>query len=191
MTFPFDQEILLENERALLRPLQMADVENLLQVTAGDEKLIQYSPSQIHSKELLHQYIELAIQERARASRYPFVIYDKKQNAYAGSSSFLHIANADSRLEIGATWIGKRFQQTGLNRHCKFLLLDFAFVQLGAERVEFRTDERNAASRTAIEKIGGRFEGTLRSHTLMRDQFRRNTVVYSILRNEWKGLALR
>lgn len=64
-------------------------------------------------------------------------------------------------------------------------MLNFAFDTFSAERVEFRTDERNVASRTAIEKIGGQYEGLFRSHILMSDGFRRNTVCYSILKNEW------
>ena len=83
-------------------------------------------------------------------------------------------------------WQG--ISKTGLNRNCKYLMLEFAFEKIGAERVEFRTDERNTASRTAIEKIGGQFEGIFRSHTLMYDGFRRNTVCYSILKNEWINL---
>ena len=67
-------------------------------------------------------------------------------------------------------------------------MLQYAFDNLEAERVEFKTDERNSASRKAIEKIGGQFEGILRRHTLMYDGFRRNTVYYSILRSEWSKL---
>ncbi len=187
MNFPFAEDIILENERAHIRALQTTDLENLLGIALADLKLIQYSPSQIHSEKLLREYIEKAVEERAKRIRYAFIIFDKKQNAYGGCTSFMNIANADSRLEIGSTWIGRNFQKTGLNRNCKFLLLDFAFNKLEVERVEFRTDERNIQSRTAIEKIGGVFEGRLRSHTLMPDGFRRNTVVYSILRSEWSG----
>jgi RimJ/RimL family protein N-acetyltransferase len=100
----------------------------------------------------------------------------------------MNISNVDSRLEIGSTWIGKEFQRTGLNRNCKYLLLNFAFDELGVERIELKTDERNTASRNAIQKIGGQFEGILRSHTLMYDGFRRNTVYYSILKKEWEKI---
>jgi RimJ/RimL family protein N-acetyltransferase len=67
-------------------------------------------------------------------------------------------------------------------------LLEYAFEKLNAERVELKTDERNIASRTAIEKIGGKLEGILRSHTLLHDGYRRNTVYYSILKPEWMEL---
>jgi RimJ/RimL family protein N-acetyltransferase len=160
----------------------------LLPPATSDEKLVQYSPKPIHSKELLTQYIETALADRATHDRYPFIIFDKQANAYAGSTSFLSVSNYNRRLEIGHTWLGISFQKTGLNRHCKFLLLSYAFDELGFERVEFKTDERNKASRAAIEKTGGKFEGFLRSHTLMYDGFRRNSVYYSILKNEWPEL---
>lgn len=187
MDFPFDKEIILENSSALLRPLQISDVDHLLGVATEDKDLLQFSPAPVYSKELLTSYIENAIQERKKRSRYYFSIFDKKKNAYAGSTSFLNISNVDSRVEIGATWIGKEFQRTGLNRNCKYLLLTFAFGELGAERVELKTDERNTASRNAIQKIGGKFEGILRSHTLMYDGYRRNTVYYGILKDEWEN----
>ena len=188
MKFPFDKEIILDNPFVLLRPLQVTDVDNLLQIAASDKDLLQFSPLPIYTKELLKLYIEKAVNDRQNKIRYSFSIFDKTKNAFAGSTSFLNISIVDRRLEIGSTWIGKEFQKTGLNRNCKHLLLSFAFDELNAVRVEFKTDERNIQSRTAIEKIGGQYEGLLRSHTLMSDGFRRNTVCYSILKNEWKGL---
>lgn len=97
----------------------------------------------------------------------------------------MNVSNYDSRLEIGGTWYGKEFQRTGVNRNCKFLLLSYAFETLGAIRIEFKIDERNEASRKGVERIGAKFEGTLRCHTLLPNEFRRNTTCYSILREEW------
>jgi RimJ/RimL family protein N-acetyltransferase len=188
MNFLFDEEIILENDFALLRPVNRMDTENLLNIAIKDKDLLQFSPVPIYSADLLKDYIDKAVDNRLNKIRYTFTVFDKTQNAYAGSTSFLNISNPDDRLEIGATWYGKAFQKTGLNRNCKYLLLSFAFDNLQAERVEFKTDERNSASRTAIEKIGGQFEGILRRHTLMYDGFRRNTVYYSILKSEWNTL---
>lgn len=188
MNFPFDKEIILENSVALLRPLKMADIQNLLKIAIEEKELLQYFPLPIYSEKLLTEYVEKSLNERKNKTRYAFSIFDKKKNTYAGSTSFMNISNVDSRVEIGSTWIGKDFQRTGLNRNCKYLLLSFAFGELNAERVELKTDERNNASRNAIQKIGGKFEGILRSHTLMYDGFRRNTVYYSILKNEWENL---
>lgn len=188
MNFSFDEEIILENNFALLRPINKADIDNLLAIAIKDKDLLQFSPVPVYTKSLLKEYIDKAVDNRLNKSRYTFIVFDKIQNAYAGSTAFLNISNPDDRLEIGATWYGKEFQRTGLNRNCKYLLLQYAFDNLEAERVEFKTDERNSASRKAIEKIGGQFEGILRRHTLMYDGFRRNTVYYSILRSEWSKL---
>lgn len=188
MNFPFDKDLILENDFALLRPVNATDLENLLPVARKDKDLLQFSPTPVYNKDLLKKYINKAIENRQNKIRYTFCVFDKTKNAYAGSTGFLNISNPDDRLEIGATWYGKEFQKTGLNRNCKYLLLEYAFDHLHAERVEFKTDERNRASRTAIEKIGGQFEGILRRHTLMYDGFRRNTVYYSILRSEWAVL---
>jgi len=188
MNFPFDKEIILENSVALLRPLEFSDINNLLKIAIEEKRLLQYSPLPVFSKKLLTEYVQKSLKERENKNRYSFIIFDKRKNIYAGSTSFMNISNVDSRIEIGSTWIGKEFQRTGLNRNCKYLLLSYAFDELGTERIELKTDERNSASRNAIEKIGGRFEGILRSHTLMYDGFRRNTVYYSILKNEWEKL---
>lgn len=188
MNFNFDNDIILENAAVLLRPITLTDIENLLPVATQNKDLLQFSPVPIYSTELLTKYIERAVENRHNKNRYTFIVYDKRKNAYAGSTSFLNISNPDNRLEIGATWYGVEFQRTGINRNCKFLLLAYAFDNLGAERVEFKTDERNMASRKAIEKIGGQLEGILRQHTVMYDGFRRNTVCYSILKPEWEQM---
>jgi len=183
--FKFDKHYTFENERVLIRPLQASDLEHLLPVALSSPTLLQYSPSQIHDKIHLEQYINIAMQARQNHQRYAFIIFDKKHNQYAGSTSFGHISNKDKRLEIGWTWLHLNLQGTGLNGACKQLLIDFAFKNLEFERVEFKIDRRNIRSRKAVEKIGGKFEGELRSHTLMPDGHRRDTVFYSILKQEW------
>jgi RimJ/RimL family protein N-acetyltransferase len=188
MNFPFDEEIILENNFTILRPINKTDIYSLLPVATKDKDLLQFSPAPIYTKDLLQKYIDKAVENRLNKNRYTFIVFDKTQNAYAGSTSFLNISNPDARLEIGTTWYGKNFQGTGLNRNCKYLLMEFAFDKLDAERIEFKTDERNLASRKAIEKIGGQLEGILRQHTLMYDGFRRNTVCYSILKSDWRKL---
>jgi RimJ/RimL family protein N-acetyltransferase len=185
MDFDFTKEVVLENDRVLLRPLKDTDFENLRSVALNDPSIFRYSLTPITSEETLKEYIGVALTERSNKIRYPFIIYDKKLNSYAGSTSIAAVSNRDKRLEIGWTWMGKAFQQTGLNRYCKYLLLHYAFEQLGFERVELKTDERNTQSRTAILKMGAKEEGIFRSHALLADGFRRNSVYYSILKSEW------
>jgi N-acetyltransferase len=188
MDLDFSKDIQLENERVLLRPLMENDWINLLKVASEHEDLVQFSPIKIHTEEYLKDYIKNCLDSRDAKSFYPFIVFDKQTNEHAGSTSFMAISNKDKRLEIGSTWIGKGFQRTGLNRQCKFLLMEYAFDVLEFERVELKTDERNTQSRNAIQAIGGQFEGIFRSHTVMNDGFRRNTVYYSILKNEWQTL---
>lgn len=191
MAFDFNERISLENERVRLDPLQMEHLEVLWPIAQKHPDLLTYSPSPFGTRDLYEDYFTFAFQAKADHFRYPFIIFDKEQKTYAGSTSYGNISNKDKRLEIGWTWLGKEFQGTGLNKYCKSLLLEYAFEKLFFSRVELKTDSRNSQSRRAMEKIGAVFEGELRSHTLMNDGFRRNTVYYSILDNEWPLLKTR
>jgi RimJ/RimL family protein N-acetyltransferase len=94
-------------------------------------------------------------------------------------------------LEIGATWIGREFQGSGLNMNMKFLMLQYAFESLNIEKVEFRIDERNIRSRKSVEKIGGTLEGILRKNVYLLDGYKRNTCCYGILKEEWAAIKER
>ena len=189
MNFPFEENILLENDRVKLRPINLSDITNLQQVATQEIGEVSFSFSPLPTDiELLTNFVKKGIENRNNRFRYTFVIYDKKLQAYAGSTSFLNISESNETVEIGSTWYGKPYRKTGLNRNCKYLLLDFAFSQLKVQRVEFKTDERNVISRNAIEKLGARYEGTLRKHMKTYEGFQRNTVYYSILPEEWVTL---
>jgi RimJ/RimL family protein N-acetyltransferase len=181
----FTEDIILENERARLEPIEPKHFPALSHIAATNKDLLKYSPNPIEPPEKFIKYVQTALDLREKQERYTFTIFDKQKNEIAGSTSFLNISNIDQRLEIGATWIGRNFQSTGLNTAVKFLMLQYAFEKLQFKRVEFRTHHLNLQSRRAIEKIGGKFEGELRSHTLMYDGSRRNTICYSVLDSEW------
>lgn len=182
----FEADLMLKNERVRLEPLEQRHFDLLLPVVLKDPELLKFSPSAFGTPEALREYIKMAINERRQEIRYAFAIFDRQVHSYAGSTSFGAISNEHRRLQIGWTWIGKDFQRTGLNRNCKYLLLKYAFEDLQFKRVEFVTDARNLQSQKAIEAIGGKFEGELRSHTLMQDGFRRNSRYYSIIEEEWE-----
>jgi len=181
----FDNNIHLENDRARLEPLDLIHLDHLLPIALNHPGLLQYSPSPFGTTDKLMEYIESALNARIRGERYPFVIFDKRNNLYAGSTSYGHVSESDQRLEIGWTWLDKSAQGTGLNKYCKHLLLQYAFEDLKFERVEFRIHSENMQSRKSVENIGAQFEGELRSHTVMPDGQRRNTAYYSILKQEW------
>ena len=102
-----------------------------------------------------------------------------------GSSAYLEIRPEHKSLEIGATWVCKRFQQTFVNPSAKLLMLGHAFEDLGCIRVQFKTDARNIQSQRAMEKLGCKKEGVLRKHVICRDGYIRDSVYYSVIDSEW------
>ncbi|WP_460219099.1 GNAT family N-acetyltransferase [Psychroserpens sp. MEBiC05023] len=177
----------LENNRVLLSPLTMENYHHLESI-AQEDHLIYYSPSDISTSEKLKSYVEVALNGLACKTTIPFLVYDKKHQAYAGSTRFGLINWKNKVLHIGWTWIGHAFQGTGLNTNMKFLMLQYTFETLAFEKVEFRIDERNKKSRKAVEKLGATLEGILRQDTVMNDGFRRSTCCYGILKEEWANL---
>jgi RimJ/RimL family protein N-acetyltransferase len=105
-----------------------------------------------------------------------------------GSSSYLQVDPTNRRLEIGYTWYRESVRRTGVNTECKLLMLGHAFDELHCVAVEFRTHFFNSTSRAAIERLGAKCDGVLRSHQLSPDGSRRDTVVYSILDVEWPAV---
>jgi len=105
-----------------------------------------------------------------------------------GSSSYCHVDAPNRRLEIGYTWYRQSVRRTGVNTECKLLMLGHAFHELNCIAVEFRTHFFNSTSRGAIERLGAKRDGILRSHQLLPDGSRRDTVVYSILDVEWPAV---
>lgn len=174
----------LEDNRVKLSLLDLSNYKNLIPI-AEQENLVQFSPSTIHTPEYLKKYVQDVVDDYYHLTAIPFIIYDKQYQAYAGSTRFMNIDRKNSVLEIGATWIGKEFQGTGLNKHMKFLMLQYAFENMKIEKVEFRVDERNVRSRKAVEKLGAIYEGTLRKNILMPNGFKRSSCYYGILQEEW------
>lgn len=129
-----------------------------------------------------------ALSEMERGLQIAFAITLKPSGRAIGSTRFLNIRRKDRVLEIGWTWIGSKFQRSAVNTECKFLLLQHAFEELGAVRVEFKTDSRNIRSQKALERIGAVREGILRKHMILKNGYIRDTVYYSIIDDEWPGI---
>lgn len=133
----------------------------------------------------LQKWVDDALEARRDKTRVPLTIIDKAENKICGSTSYLNLSFYDKRLEIGATWLGSAFMGTGVNLHAKFMLLSHAFDVLGMERVEVKTDVLNERARKSLLRLGLQEEAVLRSHMLMFDDRRRDTIYYSLLREEW------
>jgi RimJ/RimL family protein N-acetyltransferase len=186
MNTDFSQNTILENDTVLLRPLQESDLENLLEISLNEPETWEYSLIRADGKQNLENYIQIALKARENKTEFPFIVFDKKSGKYAGSTRFYDINLGFKTLQLGYTWYGKNFRGTGLNKHCKFLLLQFAFETLGMERVEFRADNNNQRSIAAMKSIGCKVDGILRNHMpTFGSDVRRDSIVLSILRNEW------
>ena len=186
MISTFPPNTILEDDTVLLRPLEESDVENLLEFSNNEPETWKYSLIQVDGKENLTNYIHLALKARENKTEYPFIVFDKKSGKYAGCTRFYDINLAFKSLQLGYTWYGKEFRSTGLNKHCKFLLLQFAFETLGMDRVEFRADNNNQRSIAAMKSIGCKVEGVLRNHMpTYNSDARRDSIILSILRQEW------
>ena len=179
-------KIVLENEITKLTPLTLDNYKHLFSI-AAEHNLVQYSPATIATKEGLKNYVEKALELERKQLAIPLIIFDKRKQQYAGSTRYMYIDQTNKVLHIGATWIGREFQGSGLNAQIKQLMLDHAFGPMGFEKVEFRVDRRNIRSRKAVEKLGAIHEGILRANVYLPDGHKRDTCCYGILKEEWEN----
>ncbi|HEF0010796.1 TPA: GNAT family N-acetyltransferase [Citrobacter braakii] len=118
----------------------------------------------------------------------PFTVFNRHSGTVLGMTSFMNIDAAHRRLEIGSTWYRQSVQRSGVNTDSKRLLLSYAFENLHCIAVEFRTSSFNFKSRAAIERLGAKLDGILRSHQIVKEDILRDTYIYSILRSEWPAV---
>lgn len=185
--FDSTKDYILENDVVLLRPLLESDFEHLLPFALNETELWKFSLISPAGASGMKEYIASGLNGRAKGLEYPFIVFDKRTQQYAGSTRFYDIQLQNQSMQLGYTWYGNAFQATGLNKNCKLLLLQFAFETLGLERVEFRADNNNERSKAAMRSIGCIEEGVLRSHVATYTSVRRNSIVLSILKCEWEA----
>ena len=173
----------LRGGRVVLRPLQVSDVEALAGI-ALDQSLWMNGPNRIDTAGDVRSYVNAALDARVAGTAIPFVTC-LVDGTVVGSTRFGNIDEMNSRVEIGWTWISKAWQRTFVNTEAKYLMLRHAFDVWKCVRVELKTGSQNRPSRTAILRLGAREEGILRQHTLLPDGSYRDTVYYSILKDEW------
>lgn len=178
------REIVLEGTRVRLEPAGFEHLEGLFHASNHSE-IWTYSPTGINKIEDLEAVMKEWMRLKEAGLRYPFVIVDKDAGEIAGSTSYMDISPKHRKLEIGATWLHPKVWRTRVNTECKYLLLQYAFEELKLMRVYFRTDVRNERSNRAIQRLGAKFEGTLRKDMILHDGRYRDTNVYSILDEEW------
>jgi RimJ/RimL family protein N-acetyltransferase len=188
LIFDVSTDLILEDERVLLRPLVLEDAAYLSSYVKDEPTLWKFALTPITTVQEFEQYLATAVESRELKTAYPFIVFDKLQNKYIGSTRLYDIQLNNRSTQLGYTWYSEKTWGTGLNEHCKFLLLQFAFETIGFERVEFRADNRNKRSIAAMQKIGCTVEGILRNHLPTSDGTRRDSIVLSMLKEEWSTI---
>ncbi|NIZ61005.1 N-acetyltransferase [Sedimentitalea sp. CY04] len=175
--------VTLQGNSVSLTPLTPAHAPDLAKASAdGDLSKLWYTA--IPAPDAVDAEITRRLSLCESGSMVPFAILDTNGRA-VGMTTYMNINHSNRRLEIGSTWYRKSVQRTGLNTECKLLLLRHAFETLDAIAVEFRTHVINTQSRRAIERLGAKLDGILRSHMIMANGTIRDTAVYSITAAEW------
>ena len=176
--------VVLEGRAVRLEPLSLEHLTELCAVGL-DEDLWRWMSAQVGTPGEMRVYIEEALAAQAAGTALPFATIAKAAGRAVGSTRYGNIGQADRRVEIGWTWIGRDWQRTAVNTEAKYLMLRHAFEVLGCIRVELKTDALNERSRQAILRIGAKEEGTLRNHMITASGRIRHTVYYSIIDAEW------
>ena len=178
--------VVLENAHVRLEPLSEEFAGELITAAGSPETFRYFSRGPTpFDEDGMREFVRYL---HGPAATLPFAVRDLASGGLVGITTYYDLSPEHGRLEIGWTWYGEAARGTRVNPSCKRLLLGHAFDTLGAHRVALRTDERNTASRRAMEKMGARFEGLWREHVVMPDGHRRTSAYYSILRPEWDAV---
>ena len=198
--------VTLEGQHVSLEPLSLAHEESLI-AAASDGELWNSSVTVVPSRATMAAYIEDALEAQAQKDALPFVIIRRasgsvggttelevvgtKRDEVVGTTRFYDIRPADRRVAIGYTWLSLSAQRTAVNTEAKLLLLTHAFEHWQCNRVEFITDVLNQQSRAAILRLGAKQEGILRNHMIMPNGRMRDSVMFSIIKEEWPEVKAR
>ncbi len=183
----FIEPVVLSGRLVELRPLEVTDHDGLVDA-ASDGGLWALSYTGVPRPDAMRAAIEAWLAQQAAGTMAPFTVRLRDTQRVVGMTTFCNIDSPNRHVEIGATWTARSAHRTGVNTESKLLLLTHAFEQLDCIAVEFRTHWLNQQSRRAIERLGAKQDGVLRSHRLMPDGSLRDTVVFSIIAAEWPAV---
>lgn len=176
----------LENNKIKLLPLQIEHAKDLFHINSLE--VWDFMLRKVKEESDMLENVASKIKLREQMNALPFVVILKNTNEVVGTTSLYEIDFNHKSCELGATWYAPEFQRTFVNSDCKYLLLQYCFEELGFVRVQFKTDERNIRSQKAIERLGAVKEGVMRNEKILEDGFIRNTVLYSIIKDDWSTI---
>lgn len=183
---PWPEPVTLRGAHATLEPLSHARLDELCDAVK-DGELWKLWYTKIAPPDRMADEIDRRLGLQAKGSMLPFAVLDGAGKC-CGMTTYMNIDAENRRVEIGATWYAKRVQRTALNTESKLMLMRHAFETLGCIAVEYRTGFFNYQSRRAIERLGAKLDGILRSHARHTNGALRDTCVYSIIASEWPAV---
>ncbi|GAB1808680.1 GNAT family N-acetyltransferase [Priestia megaterium] len=178
------QSVELAGTAVKLVPLEKTHEQELYEA-AKPKEIWEHLPVKVHSLSDMKRLIESALKAKQEGRELPFVVFDIESHSIVGSTRFLDISPPNKSVEIGWTWYHPSVWRTRVNTECKYLLLKYCFEELKLHRVQFKTDVRNNRSRAAIKRLGATQEGISRKHMVLPDGYVRDSVIFSIIDNEW------
>jgi RimJ/RimL family protein N-acetyltransferase len=182
--------ITLEGPTIRLEPLAPGHLDGLCR--AGlDPELWRLTVNRMSDRAAMERYVAAAWDEQRTGTMLPFATVLRETGKVIGSTRFGNASPPNRRVEIGWTWLGRAWQRSGANTEAKYLMLRHAFEAWQCIRVELKTSALNLRSRAAIARIGAREEGILRHHMINEDGSLRDSVFFSILRDEWPDARAR
>ncbi len=184
---PWPAPVTLQGRIETLEPLRVDHHDGLVEAVK-DGELWNLWYTKVPAPEAMRADTERRLGLQEKGSMLPFAVVDNATRRIVGATTYMNIDAENRRVEIGSTWYAQSAQRTGLNTECKRLLLAHAFETLDCIAVEFRTSHFNRASRRAIERLGAKLDGILRSHQLAPHGSLRDQCVYSIIAVEWPGV---
>jgi RimJ/RimL family protein N-acetyltransferase len=183
----FVAPVTLSGQNVSLVPLTPAHHDDLI-AAVKDGELWNLWYTFIPTPDKMSAEIERRLDLQTKGTMTPFAIIERSTGLAVGMTTYMNIDGKNRRVEIGSTWYRKRVQRSSLNTECKLLMLTHAFETLNCVAAELRTSYFNYQSRRAIERLGAKLDGILRSHTIMTNGTIRDTCVYSIIACEWPSV---
>jgi RimJ/RimL family protein N-acetyltransferase len=177
----------LEGNGVRLEPLNLNHHEGLVRA-ASDGRLWELFFTSVPEPSQVSSYISQALEKQQQGEMLPWAVRDLKSGEIVGSTRYHDIVAAADRVEIGYTWYAQRCQRSHVNTACKLLLFSHGFEKIDCKVIGLRTDNFNFRSQEAIEALGAKKDGVIRHHVPRRDGSIRDTVMYSVLAQEWPAV---
>jgi RimJ/RimL family protein N-acetyltransferase len=191
MPVEFRVPVTLEGRNVRLVPLSLDHIEGLC-AAGTDPTIWEFTRTgDLREAPAMRRWVEFVLAQQREGLTLAFVQMETSSGVPVGMTRFLTIDREESHVEIGGTWLARRWWNTPVNTESKFLLLRHAFEAEPCHRVEFKTDLRNLRSQRAIERLGAVREGVSREHIRLPGEYWRTSVRYGILASEWPSVRAR